>query len=91
MNAIDMQEPVTGLVELDDLICPGCFEPVLGERPLGWPATAGVCPEFSHPDGSVLCPDAGGAIGEPVEASQLRFRLTEQGRRALGGSFGARS
>ena len=60
--------PVDRLVDPTVLICPGCHEPVIGEPPQGWPASAGRVPEFSHPDGSVLCLDGAGRIGEPVEA-----------------------
>jgi hypothetical protein len=52
---------------IEELACAGCHESVLDEPPTGWPAAAGQAPEFSHRDGSVLCPDARGRIGEPVE------------------------
>lgn len=58
-------------VDLDALVCPGCGEPAVGEPPSSWPAAAGAAPGFSHPDGSVLCPDGQGRVGEPVEAALL--------------------
>ena len=51
---------------IEGLACAGCHESVLDEPPIGWPAAAGQVPDFSHRDGSVLCPDARGRIGEPV-------------------------
>ena len=59
----------TDLVDVVDLRCPGCAGPVAAQPPSGWPRGAGVVPEFSHPDGSVLCPDGRGRIGEPVEVA----------------------
>jgi len=56
-------------VELQ-LVCPGCHEPAVGAPPAGWPDRAGRRPEFSHGDGSVLCPDDRGRVPEPVEASR---------------------
>jgi hypothetical protein len=76
-------------VDLDDLVCPGCGDPVTGEPPLGWSAGAGKAPGFSHRDGSVLCPDSAGRISEPVEAGGLRFALTDAGARALDTDSGA--
>ena len=70
------------LVDIDGLVCPGCWGPVVDAPPSGWPASAGRVPEFSHPDGSVLCPDAHGRVGEPVEAGGLRYGLTETGASA---------
>lgn len=85
-------EPIesgTGPVDLDALVCPGCGDPVAGEPPLGWPAGAGETPGFSHTDGSVLCPDSAGRIGEPVESGGLRFALTDAGSDALSADAGA--
>ncbi|ANY06386.1 hypothetical protein AFB00_08875 [Pseudonocardia sp. HH130630-07] len=56
-------------VDVSELVCPGCGGPVVDAPPSGWPARAGAVPEFSHPDGSVLCPDELGRVGEPVEIS----------------------
>ncbi len=81
--------PVVEPVELDALVCPGCGEPVAGEPPLGWPMQAGEAPGFSHRDGSVLCPDQAGRIGEPAEAAGLRFALTDAGAEALAADAGA--
>lgn len=55
-------------VELSDLVCPGCGGSVVDAPPSGWSARAGRSPDFSHPDGSVLCPDSSGRVPEPVEA-----------------------
>lgn len=63
------EPPATATVDLDALVCPGCDDPVTGEPPTGWPTGAGRAPEFSHRDGSVLCPDSSGRIGEPVESA----------------------
>lgn len=67
------------VVDVTDLVCPGCWSPVVDVPPAGWPARAGHLPEFSHEDGSVLCPDGAGRVPEPVEAGGLRYALTEQG------------
>ncbi|MEV1292753.1 hypothetical protein [Pseudonocardia sp. NPDC049635] len=55
------------LVDVTDLVCPGCRGAVVEAPPAGWPTSAGIVPEFSHPDGSVLCPDGYGRVPEPVE------------------------
>lgn len=60
--------PIGQEVDPAELVCPGCADVVSCEPPLGWPASAGAAPSFSHRDGSVLCPDARGLVGEPVEA-----------------------
>src|SRR5437867_2215310 len=52
-------------IELEDLVCPGCGEPVDGDSPIGWTAADGPLPEFSHTDGTPLC---GG--NDPIEAGQ---------------------
>ena len=80
---------IAGAVDVDVLVCPGCGDAVVGEPPLGWPAGAGQAPGSSHPDGSVLCPDAAGRISEPVEAGGQRFVLTDAGARALEADAGA--
>ncbi|RZT89053.1 hypothetical protein EV383_6008 [Pseudonocardia sediminis] len=67
------------LIDVTDLVCPGCWEPVVDASPSGWPARAGSAPEFSHPDGSVLCPDQIGRVPDPVEAGGLRYGLTDAG------------
>lgn len=69
-------------VEPDDLVCPGCAEQVACAPPSGWPERAGARPGFSHRDGSVLCPDSRGRVPEPVEASGLRYGLTDAGAAA---------
>ena len=55
-------------VDPEALVCGGCAEQVHHAPPVGWPTAAGQAPEFSHRDGSVLCPDSRGRVGEPVEA-----------------------
>lgn len=67
----DVEEAAVSIttVPIERLACPGCHEPVLDEPPAGWPHRAGRAPEFSHRDGSVLCPDGRGRFGEPVEVS----------------------
>jgi hypothetical protein len=50
-------------VELDELICPGCGEQVNDQPP------ADLVSEFSHHDGSALCPRPGGEPAEPIEVS----------------------
>ncbi len=74
---------VVGRVDPDALVCAGCAEPAVGMPPVDWPANAGQAPEYSHRDGSVLCPDAAGRIGEPVEVGGLRYALTDAGVHAL--------
>lgn len=90
MTTTDLRtEPLPRAVDLEALVCPGCGDPVAGEPPTGWPAGAGRAPEFSHRDGSVLCPDVSGRIGEPVESDGLSFALTEAGEHALVADAGA--
>ncbi|RZT87341.1 hypothetical protein EV383_4260 [Pseudonocardia sediminis] len=89
MTLSHVQDVPDRLVDPDALVCPGCAEPAVGMPPLGWPAAAGRAPEFSHRDGSVLCPDQAGRIGEPVEAGGLRFALTDAGADALATDAGA--
>lgn len=85
MSVTEIAPPPAGLVvDPDALVCPGCAEPVCAAPPSGWPARAGVAPEWSHRDGSVLCPDGLGRVPEPVEMGGLRFALTEAGARVLG-------
>ena len=87
MSIVDSAPP-SGRVELGGLVCPGCGDPVADAAPSGWPARAGRAPEFSHRDGSVLCPDGRGRVPEPIEAVRVRYGLTEAGARALNGSAG---
>ena len=79
MNTIATHERTDDLVDVADLVCSGCWGPVVDAPPSGWPTRAGRAPDFSHPDGSVLCPDKQGRVGEPVEAGGLRYRLTAAG------------
>lgn len=85
MNTIAMQQDPPAMVQAEQwvdlaaLVCPGCGGAVAGVPPSGWPARAGLAPQFSHPDGSVLCPDEFGRVPEPVEAGGLRYGLTEAG------------
>ncbi|OLM28281.1 hypothetical protein Ae717Ps2_6620 [Pseudonocardia sp. Ae717_Ps2] len=80
---------VSTAVRAEDLVCPGCGSTAVPEPPIQWPAAAGQAPEFSHRDGSVLCPDARGRITEPVEIDpaagigEWRYELTEAGQRAV--------
>lgn len=63
---------MSATIEIDDLVCPGCGEQVLGERPKHWPAEdeLGIA-EFSHTDGTPLCFMAGTQLpAEPVEAAR---------------------
>lgn len=91
MNATDHRPDVLSgqdeeFVELNELVCNGCGWRVRPEPPRGWPAGAGAAPGFSHGDGSVLCPDEHGRIGEPMELPGVageRYELTEAGRAAL--------
>ncbi|MDN5916089.1 MAG: hypothetical protein L0I76_13470 [Pseudonocardia sp.] len=61
--------PAVRGVDPDALLCPGCHETAVCAPPSGWPERAGARPEFSHRDGSVLCPDGRGRVPEPVEAT----------------------
>jgi hypothetical protein len=58
------------IVDPEVLVCAGCAEPVRAEPPVGWTARAGSAPLFSHRDGSVLCPDERGRLGEAVEVTR---------------------
>ncbi|MFG1637437.1 hypothetical protein ACGFKX_21645 [Pseudonocardia alni] len=79
---VDLGDDPTDLVDVTDLVCPGCAGPVMDAPPSGWPVRAGRSPEFSHTDGSVLCPDRFGRVPEPVEAASLRYGLTDAGAAA---------
>ncbi|ANY06566.1 hypothetical protein [Pseudonocardia sp. HH130630-07] len=79
---VDLADDPVDLVDVTDLVCPGCTGPVVDAPPSGWSARAGRCPEFSHLDGSVLCPDGFGRVPEPVEAASLRYGLTAAGATA---------
>ena len=70
MTVTDTTRPAATTVDPDALVCAGCAEPVRAEPPVGWPARAGAAPLFSHRDGSVLCPDERGRLGEPVEVTR---------------------
>ncbi|ALE85848.1 hypothetical protein XF36_24135 [Pseudonocardia sp. HH130629-09] len=76
---VDLGDDPTDPVDVTDLVCPGCASPVIDAPPSGWPARAGRSPEFSHADGSVLCPDRFGRVPEPMEAAGLRYGLTDAG------------
>jgi len=56
-------------VNPEDLICPGCGEQVRCEPPGYWVVAHGPRPDFSHPDGSALCPAS--ANGRPVEPIEI--------------------
>jgi hypothetical protein len=57
-------------VDPDDLICPGCGEQVNSQPPDNYRADEGRRTQnFSHHDGSALCPRPGGAPAEPIEGS----------------------
>ncbi len=79
---VNLADDSIDLVDVTELVCPGCAGPVVDAPPSGWPASAGRCPEFSHLDGSVLCPDGVGRVPEPVEAESLRYGLTDAGAAA---------
>lgn len=79
---VDLGDDPIDLVDVTELVCPGCAGPVVDAPPSGWPASAGRCPDFSHLDGSVLCPDGFGRVPEPVEAASLRYGLTDAGATA---------
>ncbi|WP_344027600.1 hypothetical protein [Pseudonocardia kongjuensis] len=79
---VELDDDPIDLVDVTDLVCPGCARPVVDGPHSGWSASAGRCPEFSHLDGSVLCPDGVGRVPEPVEAASLRYGLTDAGAAA---------
>lgn len=54
-------------VDPDTLVCAGCAEPVECAPRIHCSGELGPVPEFSHRDGSELCPDGDGVPGEPVE------------------------
>lgn len=84
MTIAEIAPPPAGPeVDPDALVCPGCAEPVRDVPPPEWPVRAGVAPDWSHRDGSVLCPDGRGRVPEPVETGGLRFDLTATGARVL--------
>ena len=55
-------------VDPEQLICPGCGEQVRPEPPGYWRVADGLpAPGFSHHDGSALCQQVEGTVGEPIE------------------------
>lgn len=56
------------LVDVEDLVCPGCDEQVYPEARRSRMPSADVA--FCQRDGSPLCTDARGRVCEPVEATQ---------------------
>lgn len=58
------------LLEAEDLICPGCHEPVSCEPPANF--TGPRVPQFSHRDGSTLCWHRGG-WAEPIERERTTW------------------
>jgi len=55
-------------VDPEQLICPGCGEQVRPEPPGYWRVADGLpAPQFSHPDGTVLCRHRDGTVAEPIE------------------------
>ncbi|WP_145981251.1 hypothetical protein [Pseudonocardia sp. HH130629-09] len=87
-EARDEQLTTPDLVHLDDLICPGCGDHVIGDPPLGWDASAGLAPEFSHRDGSVLCPDSGRADQRAGRSRRPAVRPDRRRRGRLDGGRG---
>jgi hypothetical protein len=65
-----------GLVDLYELVCPGCGNAVSPEPPVDMPGETSPMErhvagqEFCHQDGSELCRDARGRMGEPVEVTR---------------------
>jgi len=61
--------PAPQFVDPEQLICPGCGDPVRPEPPGYWRVADGLpAPQFSHPDGSALCRCIDGTVAEPIEA-----------------------
>ncbi len=59
-------------VDPAELICPGCGEQVCPQPPVRLDASAGPgTPQFSHRDGTALCPAVDGTSCEPVEIEVL--------------------
>jgi hypothetical protein len=59
---------VRRFVDVEDLICPGCGEYVVGEAPAFGPVHDDApAAQFSHPDGTALCRTGSGRVAEPVE------------------------
>ena len=57
-------------VELEQLICPGCGQPVRPRPPGYWRVADGLpAPEFSHPDATALCRRADGTVADPIEVA----------------------
>jgi hypothetical protein len=61
-----------GLVDVEDLSCAGCGEPVVPEPPIsvGKCPAAGLGVVFSHRDGSELCGSTRIEPARPVEAEE---------------------
>ncbi len=58
-------------VDPDDLICPGCGDPVRCKPPGYWLVADGLpAPQFSHRDATPLCRTAVGAPAEPIEVTR---------------------
>jgi hypothetical protein len=61
-------DPLRGLVDPDQLVCPGCGEQVRCAPPGYWLVVEGLpAPAFSHRDATPLCRDTDGHPAEPIE------------------------
>ena len=59
-------------VDPDQLICPGCGQPVRCEPPGYWRVADGLpAPQFSHPDATPLCRTPAGRVADPIEIEAL--------------------
>ena len=68
MHTLTNPKPSGAFVEVDTLTCPGCHDTAIPEPP-SVPALGALAGgEFSHRDGSDLCPDRRGRVGDPIEA-----------------------
>ena len=71
MHTTTKPRPVGRLVDIGQLLCPGCHNPVRPEPPTAVPVfVPGLGGEFSHRDGSPLCADRLGRAVEPIEANR---------------------
>ena len=58
-------------IDDEDLICPGCHEPVSAQPPANIDPASSEVPQFSHRDGSGLCGQDAGSPIEPIERGVL--------------------
>ena len=66
-HSTGMTKPIRHYIDDNDLVCPGCYEPISAQPPAGLDLTSTDVPQFSHRDGSPLCGTTDHSLVEPIE------------------------